>query len=134
MLVIRRGSDLPLPPRCVKCGAAAGATSPLRLPRGPVLHLPLCARDARQRRRALVLGWGGGLLGLAVTVVGLVMDNVSVALFGEMGAMAAALYGVTMAHLLRVSRMDDHFLRLRGADLRYLDGLRAWSDYAEPVA
>ena len=134
VLVIRRGSSIPLPPRCVKCGAAARATAPLRAPRGPVLRLPLCPRDARRRRRALALGWGGGLLGVVATLAGLGMDNVTITLLGEMGAMAAAVYGVTAAHLLRVSRVDDHFLRLRGADLRYLDGLRSWSDYDEPAA
>ena len=134
VLVVRRGSPVPLPPRCLKCGAAALATASLRVPGGPVLRLPLCARDSRRRRYAFALGWGGGLLGFVAAVAGVAMDNVAVALLGEMGAMAAVVYGVTASHLLRVSRVDDYFLRLRGADLRYLDGLRSWSDYAEPAA
>jgi hypothetical protein len=131
-LVVRRGFSIDSH-RCVLCnGRAAGAARLAR--RGAFsLEIPLCAHHVSRHRRARFVGWGLGLLGLLALGSGLALDLLPLALLGTYAVLGATAYAAVARHLLTLDHTDRHFLRLRGADLRYLDGLRAWGDYPEPL-
>ncbi len=132
-LVVRRGFSIEAH-RCVLCGGRAAGAAQLTRRGAFSLEIPLCARHLSRHRRARFVGWGLGLLGFLALGSGLALDLLPLALLGTYAVLGAAAYGAVARHLLTLDQADRHFLRLRGADLRYLDGLRAWGDYPEPPA
>ena len=132
-LVLRRGFSIEAP-RCVLCSARTAGSARLAARGAVSLQIPLCARHLSGHRRARFVAWGAGLLGLVVLGFGVIADLLPLALLGTYAVIGSAVYAAVARRLLTLDRADRHFLRLRGADLRYLDGLRAWGDYPEPPA
>jgi hypothetical protein len=98
------------------------------------LQIPLCSRHLSRHRGARFVASSAGSLGLVALLIGIVWDLLPLSLLGLYAVMGAAVYAAVARHLLTLDAADRHFLRLRGADLRYLDGLHAWGDYPEPPA
>jgi hypothetical protein len=130
-LVVRRGFKL-APPRCVLCCGRAAGSAQVGARGALSLAVPLCSRHWSRHRRARLAGWSLGLVGFAVLVFGLALDITPLALLGLYASVGAAVYCAWARRVLTLERADRYFLRFRGADLRYLDGLRAWGDYPEP--
>lgn len=131
-LVVRRGYTIKAS-RCVLCGTRATTSAPLARATFS-LQVPLCARHLSRHRRARLLGWVLGLVGLGVLWGGVLLGLVPLALLGLYAALGGVAYAAVARHLLTLESASLHFLRLSGADQRCLDSLRAWGDYPEPRA
>lgn len=80
----------------------------------------LCARHARRRRRALVLGT------IALVLLASMMTlnpGVEWLIGGSLLSLIVILLTASQARRLRPTHIDDQQLRLRGADPRFLDSL-----------
>jgi hypothetical protein len=130
--VLRRGFAIEAP-RCVLCASRTAGAARLSA-RGVQLQVPLCAHHLSRHRRAPLVAWGAGLLGLIALGVGLLADLLPLALLGLYAAIGGTVHAAVARRVLTLDSADRHFLRLRGADLRYLDGLHGWGDYPEPPA
>lgn len=144
-LVVMR--DKPLPRRCVKCNAhVTGAVKPRKFYwHTPWLYLliligillyaiialiarkksehavALCAEHARRRNRVILGAFGAFFLGLLVAFSGTDYFGLGILLF-----IVAILVGLFGARLLVARKMDDRYVRFRGASPAFLDSLPAF--------
>jgi uncharacterized membrane protein len=155
VLVLR--AEARLPDACLRCGTSSGNRRSLRkfswhppliylLAIQPIIYViaaaiarktalvavPLCARH----RRLVVLGrtiaWIVVPAGVAAAAYGLAVDSLLASMLGLYAVLAASVFAKLATHVAGVQHIDDHFVRLRGADLRVLDRLPDWDAFEEP--
>jgi hypothetical protein len=151
--------DAQLPDACLRCGQAAsgyrlrkwfGWHAPLlyllaiHLPIYVVValvvrkrarvSLPLCRRHRRLRQLGLTVAWTLIPAGVGACVWGLAVDSMLLGTLGLYVALATCVIARLASRLVGVVRIDDHFVRLRGADLSLLDLLPDWDAFEEPRA
>jgi hypothetical protein len=151
--------DALLPDVCLRCGHAALGYrlrrrlrwhSPLLyvLAIQPVIYLlvalatrkqarvglPLCRRHRRLRRLGLGTAWTLIPAGVVACAWGLSVDSTLLGTLGLYVTLAAGVVAAMTARLASVVCIDEHFVRLRGADLALLDQLPNWDAFQEPRA
>ncbi|MBL8268746.1 hypothetical protein [Steroidobacter sp.] len=82
----------------------------------------LCTRHKQKRNLGLAIGWGGLLVGIAVTVVA-AGDNPGVAMLGILGGITCILVGLFMSRVVYAKRIDDKYVQLKGCGAPFLDAL-----------
>jgi hypothetical protein len=97
------------------------------------VSLPLCGRHRRLRRLGLTVSWALIPAGIVGCIWGLIIDSMLLGTLGLYVTLAASVIGPLAARLVTIVRIDDHFVRLRGADLALLDQLADWDAFREPV-
>lgn len=145
VLVLTPGA--PLPPRCVKCNAAADEpTKPRRvywhnpavyilliisvpvyvivaliIRKKAVVPAGLCANHKRRRVLAITLGWLGTLLGFGTMIAG---SSSGGALVGGLVLMLASMIlGLIFARVVYAKKIDEAYVRLKGCGANFLDTL-----------
>jgi hypothetical protein len=139
------------PDRCVKCNAPAEG---YRLKRQLYWHHPaiwllllcnllifvvvalivrksaqyrigVCPVHRGRRRNAILIGWGGLLLGIALIVVAVMQQSEIPAIVGVVVLVAATIYGVTVSQIISPKRIDNRYAWIRGAGPEFLDSIEA---------
>lgn len=149
MNVVVVSKDADLPPRCVKCNAPAEAPIKTRtyywhhpalyllvLPglliyaivalivrKKAILHLGLCDAHRKKRLYGLLLGWGGGLGGLALMIASANQDSCGLGFTGLAVFFVGIVAGNLMARTLYPERIDETYVRLKGAGPEFLASL-----------
>jgi hypothetical protein len=147
VVVVTREGDLP--PRCVKCNAPAGTPIKARtlywhhpalyvialfalliylivaviVRKKAVLSPGLCPVHQRRRTLGLLLGWLSPIAGVVLLIMGGSSDYCSVMVVGGLLIMGGLIAGVVLARILYPERIDDAFVRLKGAGPAFLDSL-----------
>ena len=137
-----------LPDYCVKCGAAANGSHLIRnlswhhpalyllifaglliyaivaliVRKSAKIDISICADHIRKHRTTVAVGWSIFLAGVAFIVFGIAQDSGGSALFGIALVFAGAVYS-TFVKVVKVKKIDDHYVWLRGIDENFLSRL-----------
>ena len=152
ILVVRKGS--PFPDRCLRCNAPAEG---YRLKRTLSWHpagwyllvifniliyiivamcvrwtakvaLPFCPKHRSQRRRAIIAGWIGGLVGIAGAIYWVGHPEYPGLLSGGiLLAVVSILYGAIRSQLVVPQAIDKHFARLQKVGPEFLATVPPWN-------
>ena len=141
-----------LPPRCVKCSepvVAADFERKLRwhhpaiylivlvnwliyvivalcVRKRATIYVGLCPTHRTKRRTALMLTWALVAIGFALIFAGLSGDMPGLAGLGGLNLLGALIYAAVAVPLVRVKKIDEHFIWLKGVDESYLAQLPEW--------
>jgi hypothetical protein len=140
-----------LPNRCVKCNEPTGerlkrkltwhhpaiyltilvsilvyAVIALVLRKTATVDVGLCEDHLSTRRRNLAITWLLGIVGLlCLPLAGILEDGTTVAI-GLALLLACAIYGIATLRVVVPSKIDDHFVWLRGVNAEYLHEFPQW--------
>lgn len=135
-----------LPDRCVKCNAPAHGfrlkrnlswhhpalallifvalliylVVAMAVSKRATVHLGLCAEHLQRRRNLLIAGWSLLAIGLITPVIAFANEYVGIGLLGIGVVAVAAVWLVLAARVVKVKRIDDQYVWLRGIDANYL--------------
>jgi hypothetical protein len=138
--------DALLPDRCVKCNAPAYGfrlkrnlswhhpalallifvalliyiVVALAVSKRATVHLGVCAEHMQRRRNLLIVGWALLAIGLITPVIAFRNEYVGIGLLGIALVMVAAVWLVLVARVVKVKRIDDRYVWLKGIDPNYL--------------
>lgn len=87
----------------------------------------LCEEHRSSRRTAIIVGWVGALLGIGSCTGGMSTDSGGIALFGILILVVATIFGAFGARSVYPTKIDDHYVYLRGVCEAYLLRLPPWS-------
>jgi hypothetical protein len=87
-----------------------------------VLELGLCELHQTKRKNGLTIAWGGAGGGIALLVLGSMIDSGGVILFGVFGGAVAAIAGSVIARAAGVHEITDETVILKVGDA-FLDSL-----------
>jgi hypothetical protein len=147
ILVAYKGATLPT--NCVKCNAPADKSPKSRkftwhhpayycllflgvLPYAIValatqksgeVYITVCKAHRRRRLLTILLAWVGVFFGIVLAIVGGNYNQGIVIGLGILISLASAVCGVIFSRHLVPSRIDDHYIFLKGAGDEFLDGL-----------
>ncbi len=142
----------PLPHRCVKCNEAADQPTAERkvywhhpgiyalillnliiyaivaaIVRKRAIVAPgLCVQHKRRRRNALLVGWGGFALGIALFFAAGATESENgpmLVLAGIVSILAGIVWGIAFARVVYAKRIDELHVRLGGCGAAFLDSL-----------
>lgn len=83
----------------------------------------LCRAHRARRRTAIAVGWLGGLGGIAIMISAAFVDpsfSALVVLAGVAVLLACVIYGVTVAQVVRPTKIDDRIVTLGGCGREFL--------------
>ena len=80
----------------------------------------LCLEHQQARNRAIFLGWLFSLLGLGLFFHGISREFTPEILVGFFTFLIAMIAGVLLARIVYATKIDDHFIRLRGCGEAFL--------------
>ena len=142
------------PDRCVKCNAPANG---YRLNRKLYWHHPayyliilvcniliyvivalivrktaeyrvgVCPVHRSRRRNAILIGWGGFLLGVFMFVGAAMQESVIFAIAGPVLLVVGIIYGIVGSQFISPKRIDANYAWLRGAGSEFLDSIETES-------
>jgi hypothetical protein len=145
------------PDRCVKCNAPANG---YRLKRKLFWHHPayylfiifcnilvyvvvalivrktaeyrvgVCPMHRSKRRNAILIGWGGFLLGVLMLLVGAMEESAILAIAGLVFLVVGIICGIAGSRIISPKRIDANYAWLRGAGLEFLDSIETKSTTA----
>jgi hypothetical protein len=90
------------------------------------IHVGLCPTHRAKRRSAIILSWALLSLGIMLVVFGLSNDLLNLAGLGGLNILGALIYAAVAVPLVRVKKIDEHFIWLKGVDESYLAQLPQW--------
>ena len=147
--------ETPLPDRCVKCNEPAAETLKRKLTwHHPALYLTLfinilvylvvvlvmrktatvniglCENHLAARRRNLAITWGLGGLSLLCFLLGGVTESLTFLLLGFVLLLATAIFGTIVLRVVVPTRIDNHFVWLKGINPDYLREFPQWQGRA----
>lgn len=152
-LIVAHGA--PFPHRCVKCNEPSVEPHKVRKVyyHHPALYLlllgyaiiyilvalivrkradidpGLCARHTSRRRLWIAIGWTGALGSIFVLrplMRFLGMDRGLALGVSILALLAFVVVGISMSRILYAKKIDDGFVRLKGADERFLASVETW--------
>jgi hypothetical protein len=85
-----------------------------------IVTMPVCARHLSRRRTAIALGWILGLASLAVTISAFVVEKPEIGCTTFVALLVILVVCSRLAMILSPTRIDDRFVRARGAHADYL--------------
>ena len=147
LLVAAKGASLP--DRCVRCDAPSGRSrlqqkyywhSPalyliapfalliyaiiaMAVRKSAHLEIGLCVAHLKKRTQSIVGGSVLALLGFAMVIMAIAMSRAELGLLALAFFLAGGVWGTLGASPLKVKHIDDRFVRLKGANLSYLQRL-----------
>jgi hypothetical protein len=150
-LVFRKGAELP--PRCVKSNQPAerslhrnlqwctpwvylgllGGLLPLLvlvlvLQKKAEARIPLTDEWLHRRRMRILTAWLLCLAGVGLPIAGAVMESAAVAIVGGVIFLIGLFYAVIAVPIVKVKRIDDDYVWLRGIHPDYLAALPHFED------
>lgn len=87
------------------------------------VDIPVSDESADKRKKWMYIGWGCGLGGIAMFILGLIFDVPALAGIGPLTMLFGLIGGLIGARLLWPSKIDEHFVYLRGAKEPFLSRL-----------
>lgn len=147
VLVMEKGAQLP--DRCVKCNAPANGRRLIRnltwhpgavyllllvsllvyiivamlVRKSAVVDVGICEEHRAKRRTAIIIGWSLGLLGLFGVFGAIAMEEGILALVGLVSSLVGIIWGAIGARVVHPSRIDDHYVWLKGVHPAFLGQL-----------
>lgn len=140
-----------LPDRCVKCNAPTGerlkrklnwhhpalyllifisilvyAIIALVLRKSATVNLGLCEDHLSARRQSIAITWLLGLLAVVSFVVASLAEDLTFAVVGCVLLLACAIYGIIKIRVVVPSKIDEHFVWLKGVNANYLHEFPEW--------
>lgn len=140
-----------LPNRCVKCNEPTGerlkrkltwhhpaiyltvlisilvyAVVALVLRKTATVNVGLCEEHLSTRRRNLAITWVLGLAGALCFPLAAMLDDATPVLIGLLLLLATAIYGIVTLRVVVPTRIDDHFVWLKGVNPIYLQEFPHW--------
>ena len=140
-----------LPNRCVKCNEPTGerlkrkltwhhpaiyltvlisilvyAVIALVLRKSATVNLGLCEDHLSIRRRNIAITWVMGLVSVFCFPVALILEEPIALAIGCLLLLATAIYGVVTLRVVVPTKIDDHFVWLKGINPDYLRDLPQW--------
>jgi hypothetical protein len=146
-------SETPFPDRCVKCNAPANGFRLKRVlywqhpayyllllinlliliivvlivRKKAVLHIGLCGEHRVQRQQAIIIGWSGGLGGLALAGIGgIAFKSGWLVLVGIIVFLTALIYGGLKAPMISAAKVTKENVWVKGVHRDFLADLPEW--------
>ena len=140
-----------LPNRCVKCNEPTGerlkrkltwhhpaiyltvlvsilvyAVIALVLRKSATVNLGLCEDHLSIRRRNIAITWFMGILAVLCFPVAAMLEDPAAMFVGCLLVLATAIYGVVTLRVVVPTKIDDHFVWLKGINPDYLRDFPQW--------
>lgn len=140
-----------LPNRCVKCNEPTGerlkrkltwhhpaiyltvlvsilvyAVIALVLRKSATVNLGLCEDHLSIRRRNLAITWVLGIVAVLCFPVSLMLEEPTAMFIGGLLVLATAIYGIVTLRVVVPTKIDDHFVWLKGINPDYLRDFPQW--------
>jgi hypothetical protein len=147
--------EAPLPNRCVKCNEPTGerltrkltwhhpalyltvlisilvyAVIALVLRKTATVNLGLCEDHLNTRRRNLAITWVMGILGALCFPLAIMLEDATPLGIGGLLLLATAIYGIVTLRVVVPTKIDDHFVWLKGVNPDYLRDFPQWQGRA----
>jgi hypothetical protein len=84
------------------------------------VDIGICEEHAGKRRTAILVSWLIFLLSLAFFALAIVQESGGSALFGVLLLLMSLIYAIGWAKLVRVKKIDEHYVCLKGIDETFL--------------
>jgi hypothetical protein len=84
------------------------------------VDIGICEEHAGKRRTAILVSWLIFLLSLAFIALAIVQESGGSALFGVLLFLMSLIYAIGWAKLVRVKKIDEHYVCLKGIDETFL--------------
>jgi hypothetical protein len=140
-----------LPNRCIKCNEPTGERLKRKLTwHHPALYLTIlisilvyailamvirktatvdvgfCEDHLSTRRRHLTITWIIGVVGVLCLPLAVMLDDGTPVFVGLLLMFAAAIYGIVTLRVVVATRIDNHFVWLKGINSDYLQEFPQW--------
>jgi len=138
--------DASLPDQCVKCNAPANGfrlkrnlswhhpalyfvvlvawiiylVLSLTMSKRATVYLGLCPEHVQRRRSLLIAGWVMLALGLIVPILAFANEYPGIGAIGLLLFLVAVFWLVIVSRVVKVKKIDDHYVWLTGIDPNYL--------------
>ena len=86
----------------------------------------ICDEHFMKRRRNTAIGWVMVLLGLLGLFAAIPMEDGTPAILGLFLLLGGAIFAILGSRIATPSKIDDHYVWLRGVNKDYLDMLPQW--------
>jgi hypothetical protein len=147
-------SETPFPDRCVKCNRPANGFKLKRVlywqhpayylllllnllvllivllivRKKAVFHVGLCPLHRSQRGTAIIIGWVGGLGGIATSVIGgFAFNSVWVIVAGIVLFLAALIYALLKVPIISAAKITTESVKIKGVSRDFLADLPEWT-------
>lgn len=140
-----------LPNRCVKCNEPTGerlkrkltwhhpaiyltvlisilvyAVIALVLRKSATVNIGLCEDHLSTRRQNLVITWVVGIAGVLCVPLAVMANEAGFLIIAAVLLLSTAIYGLVTLRLVVPSKIDDHFVWLKGVNREYLQEFPQW--------
>ena len=142
--------DAPIPHRCVKCNDPVEEPTKTRkiywhtpwlyllllinvlifaivavvVRKKATISAGLCTIHKKRRRTVITIAWSGALLGIVLMYIGAgTAAGVGAVLFGILVILGSIIFGMVAGRVVVPTRIDNHYVRLKGCGEAYLDTL-----------
>jgi hypothetical protein len=143
--------EAPLPGRCIKCNTYTDETLKRKLTwHHPALYLLIfisiliyvvvalvvrktatvnigfCPEHLAARRKNVAITWGLGVLTILSFVVGAMLEDFTFVFAAMALILATAIYGIVTLRVVVPTKIDEHFVWLKGVNADYLQEFPEW--------
>ena len=143
--------ETPLPNRCVKCNEPTGerlkrkltwhhpaiyltilisilvyAVIAMVLRKTATVNIGLCEDHLNTRRRNLAITWVLGIAGVLCLPLAGILEDATFVGIGSLLILTTAIFGTVTLRVVVPSKIDDHFVWLKGINADYLQQFPQW--------
>lgn len=140
-----------LPNRCIKCNEPTGerlkrkltwhhpaiyltilasilvyAVIAMVLRKTATINVGFCEEHLAKRHRHLMITWALGIAGVLSFPFGGALEDVNTIVIGILLLGAAAIYGIVTLRVVVPTKIDDHFVWIKGINSEYLQEFPQW--------
>lgn len=140
-----------LPNRCIKCNEPTGERLKRKLSwhhpaiyltilasilvyvviamvlrKSATINIGFCEDHLAQRHRHLMVTWALGIAGVLSFPLGAALEDVNTIVIGILLLGATAIYGIVTLRVVVPTKIDDHFVWLKGVSAEYLQEFPQW--------
>lgn len=140
-----------LPSRCVKCNEPTGerlirklawhhpaiyltlfisllvyAIIAMVVRKSATVELGFCEEHAAKRNKHLMITWALGIAGVLSFPFGAALEDVNTIAIGFLLLGATAIYGIVTLRVVIPTKIDDHFVWIKGVSAEYLQQFPMW--------
>lgn len=94
------------------------------------VNVGLCQDHLTRRRRNLAITWALGVVAVLCFPLAAMLEEATFALVGLLLLFAAAIFGTVTARVVVPSRIDEHFVWIKGVNSDYLQEFPQWQGRA----